>query len=219
MKKLIIFTMLFMPTMIWAQSWETVPTKKAETQTVSTAPKKLTKAEKEAMKLEAERPYLKGAVPEVDGKVVYHVDINVQGKDAQEIYDLTFNTMNEMTTGPEQFPSSKVALVNRDEKKIIAKYDEWMVFTSKLLELDRAKFSYVIEAECKDGVLSLDIQRLHYVYGEGKGSLNTSAEELITDRLMLSKDGTRLNKWNSKFRRKTVDRMHEVVNAFKAGLL
>lgn len=219
MKKIIIFTMLLMPAMLWAQSWETVPSKATEVNNATTPVKKLTKSEKEALKLEAERPYLKGAVPEIDGKVVYHVDINVPGKTAQEIYDLTFNTMNELTTRPEQHPSSKVALVNRDEKKLIAKYDEWMVFTSKLLELDRAKFSYVIEAECKEGVLTLDIQRLHYVYGEGKDCMNVSAEELIVDKVMLSKDGTKLNKYNSKFRRKTVDRIQEIVNVFKAGLL
>lgn len=219
MKNVIILAMLFLPVAMWAQSWETVPAMTAEVKKETVTKAKLTKAEKEALRYEAELPYLQGAVPEVDGKVVYHADISVPGKTAQEIYDLTFNTMNELTTGPQQHPTSKVALVNKEEKKLIAKYDEWLVFASKLLELDRTKFSYVIEAECKDGMLTLDIQRLHYIYGEGKSTMNAGAEEVITDRLMLSKDGKRLNKMNSKFRRKTVDRMREVVDAFKASML
>jgi len=218
MRNIIIAVLLTMPAMLFAQSWETVPTKE-KAQLEQTTTRKLTKNEKKAQKLEADRPYLAGAVPEVDGKVEYNVDVELPGKSDQQIYDLAMTALDNLAHDANQKATSKVALINRDEKKIVAKYDEWMVFANKILELDRTEFSYVIEAECVDGCMHLKIFRLRYEYGSGKYSLNASADDVITDRLMLTKDGTQLKKTNAKFRRKTVDRVNDIINTIKGALL
>lgn len=221
MKNILFAIFVFLPALCMAQNWETVvpPTTKVKETPLEMNARKLTKAEKEAMKYEAEKPYLAGAVPEVDGEVVYSIDLNVPGKSAQEIYDRTFAFLQSLAQGENSLDGSKIALVDKESKSIVAQYEEWMVFSKKILELDRTQFNYVIEANCSDNAVSLRISRLRYAFEiDRPNGFRAHAEELITDKVMLSKDGKQLNKKNAKFRRKTVDRMNEITETFKLAM-
>lgn len=187
-------------------------------------PKKATEIQEEAEKKKADDKnneiYLAaGAVPEVDGKVQWTCDINVPGKNAQQIYDEMLRIMSKLTKEENQLERSKVALVNEQEHKIASTMQEWLVFTSTFLSLDRAKMSYILNADCEDGHVKLTMERISYVYGEGKETNYYKAEEWITDKNAVNKKHTRLLPMSGKFRKKTIDRKNELFKTIKAEIL
>lgn len=187
-------------------------------------PKKATEIQEEAEKKKADDKnneiYLAaGAVPEVDGKVQWTCDINVPGKNAQQIYDEMLRIMSKLTKEENQLERSKVALVNEQEHKIASTMQEWLVFTSTFLSLDRTKMSYILNADCEDGHVKLTMERISYVYGEGKDTNYYKAEEWITDKNAVNKKHTRLLPMSGKFRKKTIDRKNELFKTIKAEIL
>lgn len=187
-------------------------------------PKKATEIQEETEKKKADDKnneiYLAaGAVTEVDGKVQWTCDINVPGKNAQQIYDEMLRIMSKLTKEENQLERSKVALVNEQEHKIASTMQEWLVFTSTFLSLDRAKMSYILNADCEDGHLKLTMERISYVYGEGKDTNYYKAEEWITDKNAVNKKHTRLLPMSGKFRKKTIDRKNELFKTIKAEIL
>ena len=109
-----------------------------------------------------------------------------------------------------------MALVNKKEHIIVVSPWEWLVFKSSFISLDRAKFNYIVIATCKDGELDVKIDRLKYKYDESnnKSEQTIFAEEAINDKNALNKKKTKLVPGWAKFRRKTVDRMEEVLELF-----
>ncbi len=231
-KKLTIIISLLMPTAMMAQSnWELPQEMQQayEQQKEKKADKKAEKEKKKAVTTEvingktytikiADKPYLKGAVPEKEGKVVFVADIETKGQTAKEVYDKVYQAMAELAKDKNQTGRSKVALINKEELSIVGTYEEWLVFSDKILELDRTRLSYIIVATCKEGSVNVSIERLSYEYGEDERKEYMTAEQTITDRLMLANDGTKLKKRNSKFRKATVDRMREILSDFRKEL-
>ncbi len=167
---------------------------------------------------DADRPYLAGAVPESDGNVVFSADIETAGMNAGEAYDKAYKYMENVAAGEQQTEKSKIAIVDQEQHSIIGTYAETLVFSKKLLELDQTLFNYVIITDCKDGTVHVSIERLPYDYTDGKETTHITAEEMITDGKMLSNNGTKLKKQNSKFRKATVDRMRELLAGFREAL-
>lgn len=211
MKKLLIALWVFLPFVAMAQSeWER-PEKSRKSQTSQVSQRKGLPQTEEVGE---QAKYLAGAVPMVDGKVVFTLDIDVKDKDVQQIYDIVYEKLDEMASGSNQFEESQVALVNKQEHVIAARFREWLVFKNSVLSLDRSVFNYTIIAKCSDGHLNLTLSRISYAYEMDRkdtgGGFQTSAEEWITDKYALSKDQTKLNKHSGKFRRKTIDRKDEI---------
>ncbi len=231
-KKLTLIISLLMPTAIMAQSnWELPQEMQQayEQQKEKKADKKAEKNKKKATVNEVingktytikvvDKPYLKGAVPEKQGKVVFSANIETSGLTAKEAYDKAYQYMAELAKGKNQTGQSKVALINKEELSIVGTYEEWLVFSDKILELDRTRFSYIIIVTCQKGHVNVSVERLNYEYGEDERKEYMTAEQTITDRLMLANDGTKLKKRNSKFRKATVDRMREILSDFRKAL-
>ncbi len=164
--------------------------------------------------------YLQGAVPELDGKVIFTLEQDAPGKSAEQIYDITYRFLEQLASDTHQRKNenSAVALVNKEEGKIVARLNEWIVFSSNALSLDRTKFNYVIMATCTDGHLHLTMERLNYNYEENRSTgFRATAEELIADKIALNKKGE-LVKLNRRFRTKTIDRKNEIFNQLSALL-
>lgn len=151
--------------------------------------------------------YIKeGAVPEVNGKVVYSCDIDMPGKSAQQVYDLAYVALDSLAHTGDQI-SSGIALINRKEHIIAARYQEWLEFSRSFISLDRTKFSYTIVATCADNRLHIALDRIAYNYEEGRSTgFKTTAEKWITDKYAVNKKRTKLNNGTAKFRKKTIDR-------------
>lgn len=154
--------------------------------------------------------YLAGAVPEVEGKVVFETEIEANGKTAQEIYQLLYAKIQELMTEDGQM-DSRMALVNEEENVIAGKFKEWMVFNSSFLSIDRTEFNYLLLVKCNEGRAHITMERLSYAYETDRPTgFKSSAEDLITDKKCLNKAGTKLVKLTGKFRRGTIDRKNEI---------
>ena len=193
MKKIFVMAMMMMPLAAVAQdnTWE------------------------QATVVNADQKYLAGAVPEVNGKVVFSTTIKAEGKSKKQIYETLLDEMTKMTTEPNQFEQSRITLSDdQNYKQIVASYQEWLVFKNKPLNLDRTRFFYTIIADIKDGEANVQLTRIHYLYDEERDPFTYQAEEWITDRYGLNKKQTKLSRVSGKFRRKTIDRKDYIFNRF-----
>ncbi len=192
MKKLLIAMMLAMPMAIAAQdnTWEQVQINQQD------------------------QRYLVGAVPEVNGQVVFSTTINAPGKSAQQIYDLLHKDLLAMTQEPNQIEQSRLTLEDKDNHQVAASFQEWLVFKNKPLNLDRTRFLYQIFCDCKDGKADIKLNRIVYIYDEERDMTTYKAEEWINDKYGLNKKQTKLARVSGKFRRKTIDRVDYIFNRF-----
>lgn len=204
MKKLAWLFITLLPLYGWAQdnTWEKPEEDETATETVKENP---------------DAKYLKGAVTEVDGKIVFAKTIAAPGKSASQVYDIVGRYMEKMLHEKNQLNS---LLVVQDSANwtIAGKYDEWLVFKSNTFVLDRTQFIYVLQAQCQDGRAEISISRINYVYGEGKEVKRFKAEEWISDKAAVNKKNTRLLPLSAKFRRKTIDRKDFLFNKFETLL-
>lgn len=167
-----------------------------------------------------DRPYLKeNSVPEVNGDVVFTLNVDVPGKDAQQIYDAAYTYLDQLTKQEGQI-SSRIALINKKEHIIAGKYKEWLVFADQFLSLDRTKMDYTLIVTCTDGHLKATMERINYDYQEGRSDeLNISAEKWITDEYCINKKHTKLLRSSGKFRRKTIDRKDQLFDGLKLAVM
>ena len=137
--------------------------------------------------------YLAGAVPEKDGKVVFELKEPISEINANELYKRVYAILDRLAHDDHQAGNSRIVLVNEAEHTIAARYEEWLVFSQNILSLDRTKFNYTIVAKCNNGILDLTLSRINYSYEENRPSgFKANAEELISDKASLNKNGTKL---------------------------
>lgn len=190
----------------------------------TTAPQEETTKKKslfENNKKAVDPKYLAAAVPVVDGKVTFTLDKDIPGKSAQEIYDIVFATLEKMTKEENQFKTSQVAIVNKQDHIIGARFKEWLVFQNTFLSLDRTIFNYTVIATCTNEHLNVTISRISYAYEMDRGvndGMEMRAEEWITDENALNKKKDNLSKYSGKFRRKTIDRKDNIFETLLEAL-
>ena len=162
----------------------------------------------------ADTKYLAGAVPEVDGRVVFSTTIQAPGKSAQQIYDLLREDMEKLAKESNQFEQSRITYEDKEKGQIIGNYQEWLVFKNKPLNLDRTRLLYNIVADCRDGEATIKMIRISYFYDEERMAQTYRAEEWINDANGLNKKKTKLARVSGKFRRKTIDRKDYLFKRF-----
>ncbi|MBR6195773.1 MAG: DUF4468 domain-containing protein [Prevotella sp.] len=158
--------------------------------------------------------YLVGAVPVVDGKVTFKTTVEAPGKTADQVADIVRKYMKKMTTEPGQFEQSRIVLDDSLNHQIIGSYQEWLVFKSTALVLDRTRLFYNLIADCKDGKADITMTRIYYLYEEERDPQTLKAEDWITDEEGLTKSKAKLSRVSGKFRRKTIDRKDYLFNKF-----
>ena len=190
----------------------------------TTAPQEETTKKKslfESNKKAVDPKYLAGAVPVEDGRVTFTLDKDIPGKSAQEIYDIVLATLEKMTKEENQFKTSQVAIVNKQDHVIGARFKEWLVFQNTFLSLDRTIFNYTVIATCTNEHLNATISRISYAYEMDRGvndGMEMKAEEWITDENALNKKKDNLSKYSGKFRRKTIDRKDNIFETLLEAL-
>lgn len=168
-------------------------------------------------------PYLAGAVPVVDGRVTFTLNLDVPGKSAKEIYDVVYEYLTELTDDDNQDTEgamrSQVVVDNAKPYQVAARMCEWLVFQSNFISLDRSEFDYTLVATCSDNHLDMTLSRISYSYDKDrKTGFKTKAENFIVDEYGLSKHKDKLSRYSGKFRRATIDRKNEIFNGITAAL-
>ena len=193
MKKLLIAMLLSLPlTMVAQNTWE-MP--EANGQTVN-----------------PDQKYLVGAVPIVDGKVVFNTVVDAPGKSAAQIYAIVRQYLQSMTKEANQFEQSRIILDDSVNYEVAGSYQEWLVFKATALVLDRTRLMYNLDVKCQDGKADITMTRIYYLYEEERDPQTFRAEEWITDEVGLTKKKNKLSRVAGKFRRKTIDRKDYLFN-------
>lgn len=206
MKQLFFTLLLLVPMTLWAQdnTWE--------------RPEVDEQAEAAKVQENLNAKYLRGAVPEVDGKVVFTKHIDAPGKSAAQIYDILHQYLEKMTKEKNQLENSKLVTEDTKKHELAAGFEEWLVFKKTAIVLDQTRFYYVIKAECKNGGVDVSMSHIRYLYEEQRDPQRLTAEEWITDKEAVNKKNTKLYPGSGKFRRKTIDRKDFLFNKFESLL-
>ena len=159
--------------------------------------------------------YLAGAVPVVDGKVVFSTVIAAPKHTASEIYDILHKEMLRMTKEKNQFDQSQMIRENKESGELGAYYQEWLVFKNKPLVLDRTRLMFNLMVKCTDGKAEVTMTRIYYLYDEERHPMTYKAEEWITDEYGLKKSKEKLSRVSGKFRKKTIDRKDYIFSRFE----
>jgi colicin import membrane protein len=193
MKKLLIAMLLSLPlTMVAQNTWE-MP-------------------EANGQAVNPDQKYLVGAVPMVDGKVVFNTVVEVPGKSAAQIYAIVRQYLQSMTKEANQFEQSRIILDDSVNYEVAGSYQEWLVFKATALVLDRTRLMYNLDVKCLDGKADITMTRIYYLYEEERDPQTFRAEEWITDEVGLTKKKNKLSRVAGKFRRKTIDRKDYLFN-------
>ncbi|MDR2914413.1 MAG: DUF4468 domain-containing protein [Tannerella sp.] len=151
-----------------------------------------------------DRKYLAGAVPEVDGKVVFTRNFDLPGVDQNSIYEYVYNWLdNRMKANGN---GSRIAFSEKEKGQIVASGEEYLVFSNSALSLDRSMMSYNLVILCKPGKCEMQLERIRYNYEDNK----YTAEEQIADDVALNKKKTAIYRGYKKFRVKTIDYVDEL---------
>jgi len=146
--------------------------------------------------------YQAGAIPVVDGKVVFEKEVTVPGLTQNQLYDKL------LTWAEERFNTDKnrVAYADKEKGDIAIMGVERLVFSSTALSLDTSEMSYRIIINCEGNVCHIRMTNMSYSYNVSyqREPERYLAEEIITDKYALTKKN-QLNRLYGKFRRKTID--------------
>ena len=207
MKKFWMILLATLPIGLWAQdnTWELPEEEQRQEETTLEA------------KINPNAKYLRGAVPEVDGKVVFSKTIEAPGKSAAQIYSILRNYMVKMTKASNQI-NSRLIVEDSVNHELGASFEEWLVFKKTAIQLDQTRLYFVLEVQCENGKANVSMNRIHYLYDENRKPERYKAEDWITDDYAVNKKNTKLYPGSGKFRRKTIDRKDFIFDKFESLL-
>ena len=162
--------------------------------------------------------YLEGAVPQVNGKVTFTTAMNVGTMSKEQIFETLLTWANKRFQPTDKF-KARVLYSNPEDGNIVINGDEFIVFSSTALALDRTRIYYHLTLSCQTGKCDITMNRIRYWYEEDRnGGEKYTAEEWITDEIALKKDKTKLYPICGKFRRKTIDLKDELFKDIQSVL-
>ncbi len=145
--------------------------------------------------------YLAGAVPVVDGKVVFSKEFSIPGMSKEKIFSRMNAWLNE-NLKKNNNENSRVVFTDEEKGIIAGVGEEWMVFKAMALMLDRTLINYQVTINCKPEKCTVELEKIKYTYQENEKYV---AEEWITDQYALNKAKTKMVRGLAKWRIKTVD--------------
>lgn len=157
--------------------------------------------------------YLAGAVPEVDGKILFSSTITVNKPITDdrlfELMDKWVSNEYSVQDGSRQ----RILLSNKEDKSIAAQGDMTLVFKRSALSLDQSNMLYQLILQINGGKCEAVVRSIKYEYNDAGKKISTfPAEEMITDKYALNKKGDKLNNYYNKFRIYTVDSINALFN-------
>lgn len=158
--------------------------------------------------------YLTDAVPVVDNRVVFERRIDAPSLSKDQIFETTLDWANKRYN----VDVKRVVFQDKEKGQIAVMGDEYIVFSSSVLSLDRAKIKYKLVFSIEGSSCLLEMSSIRYEYNVSyqKEPERYTAEEWITDEFALSKG--KLNRGNGKFRKGTIDLIDNIANELSDAL-
>lgn len=163
-----------------------------------------------------ESKYLEGAVPVVNGKVVFSRTFDIPSLSREEIFDQVNHWAESyFSSDPETKKTGKVIYTNREKGDIACVCEEYLIFTSTALSLDRSRINYQFRVKCSTGKCEVSMTSIRYFYE----NQHYPAEEMITDEHTLYKKKNKLIRQTGKFRIHTIDLAEELFSGVLSALV
>lgn len=174
----------------------------------------------EMKQLRKDPHYLKGAVPEENGLVVFSAEIPLpSGKSEGQAFDEVRHWIGQYFTRKDtEVLSRKTLDLDSTACYVQVGINEYMVFMNKALALDRTQFIFSLAVKVLPGKAVVKMSDISYFYEEERDPQRYQAEEWITDKACMNKKGTKLFPMNGKFRIKTIDKWDDIVASLTKAL-
>lgn len=154
-------------------------------------------------------PYLAGAVPEVNGQVVFRQDYTVPGKTRDAIFNELKQYLAQVLKRPNALPASRITAAETEEKALAMTLHETLWFKRSAWVSDFATVICQLTFEVRDGGYTATLRNIRYQYdalSDAQHDNLLKAEDWITDKEALTKNGTKLTRvGGKKLRVKTID--------------
>jgi hypothetical protein len=128
----------------------------------------------------------------------------------EQIYETILNWANKRFQPTEKM-NARVLFQNPEEGSIAIGGEEYLVFSTSALALDRTRIYYQMKITCEHEKSNIEMSRIRYWYDEARnGGEKYEAENWIVDEWGLNKSKTKLAPICGKFRKKTIDLKDEL---------
>lgn len=170
-----------------------------------------------SLNAQVDSKYLQGAVPEVDGKIVFSKTIKINNTISDDkIFDLMNKWAQDNYASPNN-PKQRVLLSNPADKTIACRGEKDIVFKRSSLSLDKTTVTYQLILQIESGECLATIKNIKYdYYDKGSNKDFYTAEEIISDKVALN--GEKLNRYYDKFRTHTIDSINGIFNSIDVYL-
>lgn len=146
--------------------------------------------------------YMEGAVPVIDGKVIFERELNIPLFSEEQIYKALADWAGKKFTGK----SNRVISTDDSKSVVLIQGEDEMTIRIGLFP-GKVKVHYILSADCSNGKCTLKTTRVRYT--NNPASKNSTdvimAEEYITDRYALNKAKTKIFKGTGDYRMNTID--------------
>lgn len=153
--------------------------------------------------------YLAGAVPEVNGQVVLQQVYTVPGKTRDAIFNELKQYLDQVLKRPNALPASRITAAETEEGTLAATLHETLWFKRSAWVSDFATIICQLTFEVRDGGYTATLRNIRYQYDaltDAQQDNLLKAEDWITDKEALTKNGTKLTRvGGKKLRVKTID--------------
>lgn len=168
---------------------------------------------------ETDPKYLAGAVAlNDDGKVSFKTEMQVSALTKEQLYNTLLEWADNRFKTDDTF-NARILYSDENDGLIVTNGEEYLVFTSSALALDRSRIYYKLFINCEEGKCYIEMTRITYLYNEARdGGEKYIAEDWITDEACLNKAKTKLYPISGKFRRKTIDLKDELFKSIQDAL-
>lgn len=159
-----------------------------------------------------EKYLAEGAVPVVDGKVLFKGEVKfAQELPAERVGAIAKQWVDDYLTEA-TLPNNKLLNVTGSSVEFAGSKD--IVFSSNAFSYDKARMMYVMKINFAPDGCTMELGNIRYSYNDGVSNMAIYAEDYITDANAVNKKRTRLLPVTGKFRRKTLDEVGEIFNSF-----
>ncbi|MDR1719873.1 MAG: DUF4468 domain-containing protein [Dysgonamonadaceae bacterium] len=168
-----------------------------------------------SMAADIDPKYLAGAVPEVDGKVVFADTLSFPDTKAASLYE----TLLQWAKTNYNSEVSRVVYTDTEQAVISCRCKSELVFSSSAFSLDRAYMNYQLNLFALDNSCIVEMKSINYDYNVSgkKEPEKYLAEKWITDKEAVN--GKKLYRINGKFRIKTIDLFDDIRNSISLSVL
>ena len=159
---------------------------------------------------QTDEKYLEGAITLKNGKVTFSTEMVTPAMTKEQIYETILDWANKRFQ-PSEKMNARVLFQNPKEGSIAIGGEEYLVFSTSALALDRTRIYYQLKVLCENGKSNIEMSRIRYWYDEARdGGEKYEAENWIVDEWGLNKSKTKLAPICGKFRKKTIDLKDEL---------